>query len=61
MTEARKTPLFFQNADRAGHLYDILTTHVVFSPASFEEMEALDAQIWRLLCPYEVVRKCRKE
>jgi hypothetical protein len=60
MTEARSYPLFYPDSrQRGAFLYDILTTRIIFPPASFEELEALDAGVYRYLYPYEVVQACR--
>ena len=59
MSEARLNPLFFEEAGRNGHLYDHLTCYVTFPPRSYEEMEYLDAAIWRLLYPLQVIADIR--
>lgn len=60
MSEARLTPLFFEDAGRNGHLYDHLTAYVTFEPCTYEEMECLDASIWRYLYPYQVVEDIKE-
>jgi len=52
-------PYFLFKAGREGHLYDFVTSYVSFSPGSMEEMEVLDATIWRYLYPYQVVSDIR--
>ena len=55
MTVARLYPVYFNEAGRNGHLYDHSICVVAFGPCSYEEMEDLDASIWRYLYPYQVV------
>ncbi len=60
MSEARSIPIFFIDAGRNGHLYDHLTCYVTFPPRSYDEMEYLDAAIWRFMYPYQVVADIRE-
>lgn len=60
MTGARKTPLFFEDAGRSGHLFDFVTSYVSFSPGSQEELEYLGVMMWRLLYPAQVIADCRE-
>lgn len=59
MTEARLVPIFYPEAGTAGHLYDFATSYVSFSPGSYEELEALDNMIWRLLYPLQLIADIR--
>lgn len=60
MTSARSIPIFFDQAGRNGHLFDLSTSYVSYPPGGYDELQALDSAIWRYLYPYQVVQDCRE-